>query len=80
MPTLYRRVGALRRRKRAYLAYLKTRFHLCKCSKLGPALEFEVAVDCTELLLCLAECVCVCSVIEVFPGSDVVLDFLAINT
>lgn len=65
-PMLYRRVGALRRRKRAYLAYLKTRFHLCKCSELEPMFQFEVAVACTELLLCLAECVCVCSVKEFF--------------
>lgn len=65
-PMLYRRVGALRRRKRAYLAYLKTRFHLCKCSKLEPAFEFEVAVVCTKLLLYLVECVCVCSVIGFF--------------
>lgn len=47
MPKLYRKVGALRRTKRAYLAYLKTRFHLCKCSELEPAFEFAVA--CTKL-------------------------------
>ncbi|KAI4892381.1 hypothetical protein NFI96_020656 [Prochilodus magdalenae] len=28
VPDIHRKVGALRRRKRAYLAYLKTRFHL----------------------------------------------------
>lgn len=31
-PSIHRKVGTSKRPKRAYLAYLKTRFHLCKCT------------------------------------------------
>lgn len=74
VPSIHRKVGALRRKKRAYLAYLKTRFHLCKWSERGPWFEFEFAVACSILLLC---CCNVWSAllewggVEGFLGSDV---------